>query len=293
MRIDQALLEAGGTAAWSELVATFPRADIEMAIARGQLVRLRRGVYGLPGLDRDRVAAAALDGVRDRLSAAVAWGWGVKLPPERAQVLVPRGRNVSVQRRRGTDLRWGSPTDEERCRGVTSRVQTVLDCARFHAFDDALAVADSALRDGVTRTELLLACARLPRTGRSTAYRVVELADARAANAFESVLRAIVLGIPGADFEPQVWIGSLGRPDLVDRRHRVIIEGDSFAFHSDASSLNRDMERYNAFVGSGHRVLRFGWRHAMFEQDYVRATVAGVLSAQERSVRRCGGCRAA
>ena len=287
------MLEAGGIATWRELTAGFPRAEVEAAIGEGHLVRLGRGRYGLRGLDRDRAAAAALDGVRDRLSAARFWGWGVKLPPERAQVLVPRGRNVSPQRRRGIDLRWGSPSEDERHRGVTSKVRTVLDCARFLELDSALAVADSALRDGVTRTELLLACARVPRTGRGRAFRVVELADARAANPFESVLRAIVLEIPGSAFEPQVWIGTLGRPDLVDRGRRVIIEGDSFEFHSDATSLNRDMERYNAFVAADHAVLRFGWRHAMFQQDYVRATVAGVLSARERSVRRCPECVAA
>ena len=293
MELDRAVLEAGGVATWSELVAAFPRAEVEAAIDVGRLIRLRRGRYGLPGLDRDRAAAEALDGVLDRLSAATHWGWGVKLPPEHAQVLVPRGRNVSLQRRQGIDLRWGSPSKDDRHRGVTSQVQTVLDCARFLELDSALAVADSALRDGVTRTELLLACARLPRTGRAQAYRVVELADARAANPFESVLRAIVLDIPGSAFEPQVWIDAIGCPDLVDRRHRVILEADSFEFHSDATSLNRDMERYNAFVASDHVVLRFGWRHTMFQQDYVRATVAGVLAARERSVRRCGGCLAA
>lgn len=293
MEVAEAVLEAGGVATWSELIAAFPRVAVDAAIACGQLVRLRRGRYALPGLDLDLAAAAALDGVRDRLSAARHWGWGVKLPPTHPQVLVPRGRNVSPQRRRGIDLRWGTISVEDRRRGVTSQVQTVLDCARFLAFDDALAVADSALRDGVTRTELLLACARLPRTGRAAAYRVVELADARAANPFESVLRAIVIDIPGSAFEPQVWIGTMGRPDLVDRERRVIVEGDSFEFHSNATSLNRDMERYNAFVGADHVVLRFGWRHAMYQQDYVRGLVAGVLSARERSVRGCPQCLAA
>ena len=132
-------------------------------------------------------------------------------------------------------------------------MRTVLDCARFLPFDAALAVADSALRSGVTRTELLLACARLPRTGRARAFRVVELADARAANAFESVLRAVLMDVPGTHFEPQVWIGNLGRPDLVDLVDMVVVEADSFEFHSDSASLNHDMERYNVVRLRGPR----------------------------------------
>lgn len=287
------MLEAGGVASWRDLTSGFTRSEVDAALAAGALVRLRRDAYAVPGIGRDRAAAASLGGVLDRLSAARAWGWGVKLPPELPQVVVPRGRNVTAARRRGVDLRWAAPTDDERAAGVTSRVQTVLDCARYLDLDAALAVADSALRDGVTRTELLLACARLPRTGRSRAYRVVELADARAANPFESVLRALLLDVPGASFEPQQWVGGLGRPDLVDRELRLIVEADSFEFHSDSSALLRDMERYNAFVAADHLVLRFGWKHAMFRQDYVRAVVTGVVATRRRSVRPCPGCAAA
>jgi very-short-patch-repair endonuclease len=217
----------------------------------------------------------------------------VKLPPERPQILVPRGRKVTLSRRAGVELRWGEVSAEELAVGATSRVRTVLDCSRFLDFDVALAVVDSALRDGVSKTELLLACARLSRTGRSRAFRVIELGDARAANAFESVLRAVLEGVPGAHFEPQVWVGSIGRADLVDRVRRVVVEADSFEFHSDSAALNRDMERYNAFLGEGHVVLRFGWKHAMFEQGYVREVVTATIAPQGRSVRWCPRCDAA
>ena len=90
-----------------------------------------------------------------------------------------------------------------------------------------------------------------------------------------------------------MWIGNVGRADLVDQEHHVVVECDAFEFHSDAESLNNDMERYNGFVCEQHLVLRFGWKHAMFGQDYVRATVGAVIAAQERSVRQCPVCRAA
>jgi very-short-patch-repair endonuclease len=90
-----------------------------------------------------------------------------------------------------------------------------------------------------------------------------------------------------------VWIGNIGRVDLCERRLRIVVEADSFEFHSDATALNSDMVRYNAFVCEGYLVLRFGWIHAMFEPDYVLQAVTAVASAQERSVRLCPTCRAA
>lgn len=280
----QALLEAGGIADAGLLGTACSRHQLSAAVSAGQVVRSGRGCYSLPDADEHRVAAASLHGVLHLLSAARHWGWKVKLPPARPQVLVPRGRNVSSARRRGIDLRWGEVTEQELASGVTSRERTVLDCARQLPFDAALAVADSALRDGLSRTALLLLCARLPRTGRSRAYRVVELATVRAANPFESVLRAVLEDVRGTHFEPQIWVGNVGRADLVDRRRRIVVEADSFEFHADSESLSSDMVRYNGFVCEAYTVLRFGWKHAMFEQDYVRATVAAVVAAQERSV---------
>lgn len=87
--------------------------------------------------------------------------------------------------------------------------------------------------------------------------------------------------------------GNIGRADLVDIEHRVVVEADSFEFRSQADALNRDMERYNAFMGEGHLVLRFGWKHAMFQQGYVRETVRAVVAPQGRSVRWCPRCDAA
>jgi very-short-patch-repair endonuclease len=152
---------------------------------------------------------------------------------------------------------------------------------------------DSALRDGQSRTSLLLACPALARTGRNRAYRVVEAGSPLAANPFESVVRAVLEDVPGAQFRPQVWVGNVGRADLVDKVHHMVVECDSFEFHSDAEALNNDMERYNAFVCEEHLVLRFGWKHAMFQQNYVCATVGALVAAQERSVGRCPHCRAA
>ncbi len=291
MEVEQAVLEAGGLARTSALYRACTRSQLRAAVWSGRVLRTTRGVYVLPGLAEHEAAAARLNGTLMLISAAQAHGWPVRLPPDSPQLLVPRGRNVPAHRRAGVEVRWGEVTPADLADRRTNPVRTVLDCARMLPLEDSLAVADSALRAGITRTELLLHCQRLPRNGRSRAYRVVELATAQAANPFESALRAIVHDIRGSHFEPQVWIGNIGRADLVDRVNKLVLEADSFEFHSDSASLNRDMERYNAFVCEGYLLLRFGWKHVMFRQDYVRATVASVVPPVGRSTGMSGGGR--
>ena len=239
----------------------------EQGLQLGEAVRLTRGRYALPGLDEHRAAAASLGGALDRLSAARQWDWKVKFLPGRPQVVVPRGRNVSAARRMGIDVRWGEVSADELAAGrhVEGAHRPGV-CPAPALRRRRSRCVDSALRAGQSRTSLLLACARLPRTGQSRAYRVIELGSPLAANPFESVMRAVLEDVPGTDFRPQV----LGRQCRTCRPGRpgarIAVECDSFEFHADAEALNHDMERYNAFVCEGYLVLRFGWKHAMFSR---------------------------
>ena len=59
----------------------------------------------------------------------------------------------------------------------------------------------------------------------------------------ESVLRAIALDVPGLDLRPQVAVseaGWRGRPDLVDRERRIVVEAESFEFHGRRAALRHD-----------------------------------------------------
>jgi very-short-patch-repair endonuclease len=114
---------------------------------------------------------------------------------------------------------------------------------------------------------------------------------AEAANPFESVLRAICLDIPRLQVRPQVLLTSVDpwvRPDLVDEGHRIILEADSFEWHGDRAALRRDAKRYNLLVVDGWLVLRFSWEDVMFDQDYVRRVVTGIVALVHRSTE--GGC---
>jgi very-short-patch-repair endonuclease len=77
-----------------------------------------------------------------------------------------------------------------------------------------------------------------------------------------------------------VWIeerGFRGRPDLVDRSRRIVIEAESFEFHGKRKALKRDCERYTGLVVRGWRVVRFAWEHVMFEPDYVQDCLVALV----------------
>lgn len=142
---------------------------------------------------------------------------------------------------------------------LTSQGRTVIDCAKTMPFDQALAIADSALRHrNITPRRLLQLAEAVPGRGRTACLRVAGEANGKAANPFESVLRAISLDISGLDLRPQV-----------DESLRLVVEADSFEWHGKRKALKRDCERYNALVLVGWTVLRFSWEHVMFEPSYV------------------------
>jgi very-short-patch-repair endonuclease len=165
--------------------------------------------------------------------------------------------------------------------GVTSPLRTVLDCARTLEPAAALTVADSALRQWLIRAADLRAAAESVRgSGRRRALWVAEHADPRAESPLESALRAVLLlaGIRG--FEPQVLVedeGFRARVDLAHRQLRVVLEADSFEHHGSRAALARDCRRYDELTVRGWRVLRFAWEHVMFEEEWVAATVGGLV----------------
>lgn len=272
------VIRQGGIATTKELLIVFDRGTIRQALSAGCIVRIARGHYGLPGGSEALAAARRVGGVVSHLSAAQHWGWKVKLPPEHPVVTVPRNRKLTTRQRAGIDVRWFNLHPDDTYDGVTSKLRTVGDCARHLAFDAALAVADSAVRAGdVTPAQIRMEARAGPRTGRPKALRVAEAVDGRAANPFESVLRAICLEIPGLLVEPQVWVGGVGRVDLLDKSLNLIVEADSWEFHGGRSAFVRDVRRYTCFVQLGFAVVRFTWEEVMFEQDYVRAVLADMV----------------
>lgn len=240
--------------------------------------------------DEGRRAANQLSGVVSHLSAAAAHGWEVKTPAERPHVIVPRNRKVSLARRAGVDVTWRDLRPDESNRRVTTLGRTVMDCARDLPFPStgsgqatgAVGGRLGVRRGNVTRPRLAQLAELEPRRHRPRCRRVAQHADRRAANSFESVLRALAIEA-GLSVVPQLVIaeGRLRvRPDLVDEGRRLVLEADSYQFHGSRKALLRDCERYNALTLHGWTVLRFGWEHVMLQPDYVSVCLRELVNPE-------------
>jgi very-short-patch-repair endonuclease len=286
MQAQEALERLGGIADRQTLLAGCTKVELRTAVADGRVVRVARNRYAVPSVDEAHVAAARLSGVVSHVSAALAHGWKVKRTPERPSVTVSRAR--SRVDRDGVDLHWSVLRPEERTAGITDPLKTIIDCARTLPFDEALSVADSALRSGkVRKLDLVAAAESSPRTGRAAALAVARAADGGAANPFESVLRAIALGVRGLHVQPQGAVGSIGHADLVDAALRVAIEAESFEFHALPEAFRYDVRRYTAMTRLGWLVVRFVWEDVMERPAYVRAVLEDIVSLRTQQQAVC------
>jgi hypothetical protein len=286
MDIITAMERQGGVATHGQLKAAAGRPALDEALRTGLVRRVARGRYVLADVvDGARVEAHRLSAVAGLRSAAASYGWSLKTSPERPEIVVPRGRKVLAADQASARIRWQRLESSEIDVWRTSPLRTVMDCATTLPFDEALAVADSALRSGqLSQADLLRAAERLPGRGRDAALEVAWFARERPANAFESVIRAVSLDVPGLRLVPQVRLhvgGRRIRPDLVDRELRLVVEGDSHEFHTSERAIDADCWRYDELVLDDWLVIRVSWVQAMFDQEWVASVLHRAATRQD------------
>ncbi len=277
----------GGVSTRAALIRATSRAEVDTALAGGRLVRAGQGRYVAPEVDAAARTAHGMNGVLCLTSAALHHGWEVKAVPEKPHVLVPRKRNVPQHLRSGVVLHRRDLDGDEVSAGVaTSREVTLEQCLRLLPYDEALVIADSALRHG-EHAALARAAALVRGRGQRQAARVAAEARADSANAFESVTRAICHEVPGLRVEPQLVISDphvWARTDLGDQHLEIVVECESYEWHGDRAGFRKDVRRYTLLSASGWLVLRFTWEDVMFRSDWVQGVLARAVAARARTL---------
>jgi very-short-patch-repair endonuclease len=267
----------GGCVSAAELIARCGRRALRTAVALGDLVRARRGLYVAAGLSDAQVAAAQVRGVVSHQSAASILGLSVAVQPDQPHVTVPRHRHLARAR---AHVHWADLGADESLDGVTTALRTVVDCARTLPFGEALVIADSALAQGkVARVELRDAAAAVRAQGRAAAMRVAEAADRRAESPLESLVRALTLEA-GMHAVPQATVTDdafFARVDLADLDHGIVVEADSYRHHATREGFERDCERYDELAVRGFLVLRSTWRQVMNDPEWVTRTLVAAM----------------
>ena len=258
-------------------------------------MRVGRGRYASVGVGEAAATAHSLNGVLSLTSAAIHHGWEVKSVPEKPHVAFPRKRRIPVAYRDRVVVHRADLAADDVQDGATSRELTLTQCLRLLPYDEALVIADCALRHGEHAT-LRRAVSLVRGRGQVQAQRVGAMARAESANAFESVTRAICHNVPGLDVEPQVVISSpycWARPDLVDRERRIVIECESYEWHGDRAGFRKDVRRYTLLTADGWLVLRFTWEDVMFRPEWVQQVLCRAAGVDTRTLVRPKGLAAA
>lgn len=285
MDVTGVLERHGGLSTRAALIAATSRADVDRALREKSLVRVGQGRYTSPDVGEAPALAHGMRGVLCLTSAALHHGWEVKVTPEPPHVCVPRKRNVRADRRAQVQLHRADLGPDDTVDGIaTGRELTLLHCLRSLPDDEALCVADSALRSGEHQT-LRAVRASVRGAGAAKVRRIADAARGEAANPFESCMRAIALTVPGLHMVPQVVISSprvWAQTDLADVDIGLVVECESFEWHAKRPDFRKDVRRYTLLVADGWTVLRFIWEDVMHRPHEVRAVV-------ERTVARLSG----
>ena len=300
MQVVDALRALGGTARWKELRGHVSWRAIARAQRDGAVLRAG-GAYSLVGTGRDRVLAQQLRGIRSHVTAAA--HWGLALPPDDSGLhhltVGRKAHRVGVPADVRLHYRDYVATDVDG--DVTTVAATVMDCLRDCSLRVALCVGDSALHQGLLTVERLRDVAAVMRgPGSGQVRRRVALLSAKAANAFESSCRALLIEAGLLGFRPQVsirhpqqWIGYI---DLADIALRIAIECDGFETHGGRDAFVRDRVRITYLVSAGWRPLQFTWEQVMFNPEWVIervldtvAQARGAATTAQRARRSCRG----
>jgi len=236
-------MDVGTTAQWAKAGISAER--LQTLTQRGELVRLRRGVYATAeavtatGDDKARRHALAARGVAALAHGAIASHesaaliHGLPLLHEPASGVISLTRPARRYRGSSADVRYHAariPREHVTTMHgalVTAVGRTTIDLARTLPFMDAVVVADAAIRmlktNAAQLSQVIAKCEGWPGTER--ARRVVAFSDGRSGSVLESCARVVfdAFGLPPPELQARIVSGMRvdpgGKVVVVDEFH--------------------------------------------------------------------------
>ncbi|WP_062136342.1 type IV toxin-antitoxin system AbiEi family antitoxin domain-containing protein [Demequina aestuarii] len=260
----------GGAARWKQLSETgVSHAALTAAVARGEVRRVHRGCYALPGVPEHQVLATIFRGTPTCVSYARQEGLPVYPGPAATHLQVPQSRGLGAARRRPDERvvlhRIDLPTHPH----PMLHLDLTHHCVGPR---EQLAILDGALNAGLVRPEHLELL-----VGGTSARRewLRRHADPRSQSLSETCAR-VELVEAGLDVVPQFPLNGVGRVDFLVEGV-LVVEIDSQAHHSEERARARDGDRDRASTTQGYPHLRYMFHDALDRPEEIVADVIGTL----------------
>ncbi|MGO1384856.1 MAG: DUF559 domain-containing protein [Arachnia sp.] len=286
------------------LASGMKRATLAALIENGDVVRLDRSRFALPGTDPGIITAVSQGGTLTCMSALTLSGVHVlddtlthlRRPACRRggrewatgvmECSLPPRRNASI---RGALTLGPTPTTLVRTDGFTKcDAGTQWPDHPLDGIDAALRIACTNHSDEELAVVLdSILCKRLRSTAQLRALldghsrrisRLVALADAGSESVLESVVRHRLTS-RGIAVQTQVRIPDLGRVDMLLGKS-LIVETDGFEFHADRESFREDRRRDRTAVALGYSVIRLTWEQVFSSWPQTMADIAAIVSTR-------------
>jgi very-short-patch-repair endonuclease len=272
MKVSTALSGFSGIASARELARAGVGQDrVDRAVRSGEIVRIRRGWFAIPGADRLRVRAVAAGGSLSCASALEQYGLWL-MPFTGCHVRLDSHRRSPHDP--GLRVHW-LPAGDIALGGRDSLV-TALDVSIMCLdVEGALVAVESALnKKYVTLRELGHRF-----EGRPRHLRILNRAVTTSESGTETLVRTR-LQSRGVKLRCQVRIGGVGRVDLLVG-DRLIIEVDGKEHHDDPDAFTRDRRRDLAAQTRGYLPIRLSYRQVMYEWPEVERQMLTLIRRDE------------
>lgn len=243
------------------------------AVARGELLHVRRDRYALSSTHRDIVEAVRIGGRLSCLSLLVLLGVFVFRCRELHVLVTPGSSRLRLTKERKVVLHWKVVTDARESLHAAPLIDAVAHSVLCQAPREAIATVDSVLHHGLlTRDEVAAVFAALPARFRP----LLALVDASAASGPETFMR-LLLRTMGVAYETQVYLDGVGYVDFIVEGW-LIIECDSKEFHEGWDKQVEDRERDIAAARLGYVTVRPLAKDIFGDQESVRRSLEQIIA---------------